>query len=66
MLTLYTLEDADGNEVGTFSTQDPYEASVYAREYRLKMIANEYEFSDSDVVEDHTGKPKARRKAVRS
>jgi hypothetical protein len=53
-LTLYSFEDAEGNE-DTYTTMDPNEAREFARENRLKMIAQTYEYSDSVVVEDFTG-----------
>ena len=49
-LTLYGFEDADGNESGTFTTMIPGEAEKYARKYRLRVVAMEYEYSESTVV----------------
>lgn len=53
-LEVYSFEDVDGVEQ-TYITPDPTEAKAYARKYALKMIANVYEFVDSEVVEDNTG-----------
>ena len=51
MITVYTFEDERGREQG-FMTQDWVEAKAYALEYQLLVIANEYEFSDSEPVLD--------------
>ena len=56
-VTVYTFEDEDGSEQ-VWTTQNPVEARDYARLNQLKMIANEYEYSDSEVVEDFTPKRK--------
>jgi hypothetical protein len=53
-IEVYTFEDKDGAEQG-YVTQDIEEARRYARRYQLRLIANEYEWSDSELVEDHTG-----------
>lgn len=55
-LTLYTFEDADGREYGTFTTQDYAEAKGYAAEQKLRLIANEYEWSEAVPVtgDDYT------------
>lgn len=49
-ITLYTFEDADGNEVGSYSTQSGPDAKDYARQYGYNVKANEYEFADSYLV----------------
>lgn len=59
-LTVYSFEDADGCESG-YTTQDYADAKRYAAEYRLRVIANEFEWAESEVVDDFTG-PKKRRK----
>lgn len=53
-ITVYSFEDKDGNEFGSFTTQDYEEAKRYAAEGRLKVIANEYEWSESFPLEDYT------------
>jgi hypothetical protein len=53
-IELYSFERADGSEDGTYTTFNATEAREYARRYGLRMIANIYEFSDSELVEDHT------------
>jgi len=50
---VYTFEDADGVESG-WHTMDAQEARDYARERGLKWIANRFEFTDSELVEDNT------------
>ena len=55
-VTIYTVEDADGcGESSYWWPFEVVEAREYAQKYRLRLIANEYEFSDSYTVEDHTG-----------
>lgn len=53
-VTLYSFEDADGNEFGTFTTFDVTVAREYARTNRMRLIAQEYEYTDSELVEDFT------------
>ena len=52
-IRVYTFEQKDGTKP-EFTTQDPNEAKKYAQDNGLKMIANDYEFSDSELVEDYT------------
>lgn len=52
-ITLYTFEDADGTE-DTFTTYDATVARERGEKYDMKVIANEYEWSDSEVVWDFT------------
>ena len=55
-VTLYAFEDDDGAEQ-TFSTFNAVEAKDTARMNAWRCLANEYEWSDSEVVWDFTGKP---------
>jgi hypothetical protein len=53
--TRYTVEDADGNEVGTIWEQHEYRrARESAMLAKGKVIANEYEWVDSELVDDFT------------
>ncbi len=52
-ITVYSFESKDGTE-DTFTTVDVHEARERARRYRMKLIANEYEWTDSEVIEDFT------------
>jgi hypothetical protein len=55
-LELYTFEDADGNSFGTFTTTDPSDARRYASEHGLRMVANTFIWSDSELAADYTGR----------
>ena len=55
-LTLYSFEDADGNEYGTWTTQNYDEAKKYAARYRLRIIGNEYEWSEAVPLDDYTSR----------
>lgn len=59
-ISVYTFEDADGNEQ-EYSTQNSIEAKEYASKYNLRVVDNEYEWSDSSLVAewDFTEKPEA-------
>ena len=50
-LFVYTFEEADGTE-STWSTQDPREAQDHGRKHGLAVIANEYEWADSEIAWD--------------
>lgn len=50
----YTLEDKDGNSIDFFETGDYRKALDQARADGLKVICNEYEFSDSYMTDDFT------------
>jgi hypothetical protein len=50
----FTFEDKDGNEFGSYTTLNRFEAKVYAQRHGLRMIANTYVLGDSEVVEDFT------------
>lgn len=69
-IEVYTFEDRDGNEFGTFTTRDIREAKEYARKYGLRIVARIFEYVDSELVEDYTdadapaaeSRPRRRRK----
>jgi len=52
---VYTFEDADGSE-DTYTTQDYQKAVDRARKYGLRIISNTYEWQDSELLDDYTGK----------
>lgn len=52
-IEVYSFENKEGVP-HDFTTQDADQARVYAQENGLKWIANIYEFSDSELVEDYT------------
>ena len=57
-ITVYTLEDANGQPVNdTWSTMDYREARDAGENWQARVIANEYEFSDSHMVDDFTPEP---------
>lgn len=53
-VTVYTFRDAEDNEFGAFTTQNYRAALDYARGAKVKVIANTFEWSDSEVVDDFT------------
>lgn len=53
MMTLYTFEDEDGNQFGTFTTLDYREAKRYASEHGLLVVGNEYEWSEAVPLDDY-------------
>lgn len=54
-ITRYTLEDADGNNPDPFfETGDYSEARKYAQLNQCRLIANEFVFDDSSMVDDFT------------
>ena len=53
-ITVFTFQNGAGDE-DTFTTQNVAEANEYARENKRAMIANTYEFDDSEMVEDFRG-----------
>ena len=57
-ITLYTFEDVDGTE-STYTESDVDKAQMHARDFDLRVIANEYEWADSQVIFDFTSKPVA-------
>lgn len=58
-VTVYSFEGADGTDFGSYTTTNLNEAKEYGRTNALKVIANEYEFSDSELVEDFTANRQA-------
>lgn len=52
MITVYSFENADG-EFGSWTTQEYAEAKDYARKYGLLVVANTYEFSERELLEDY-------------
>ena len=58
--TVYTFEVPEGRIMrypdAELWTRDYNEADAYAREMGYMLIANEYEFEDSGLVEDYTPK----------
>jgi hypothetical protein len=58
-IEVYSFEDADGTEQG-YTTQDYSEAKRYAQEYRLLIIANTFEWSEAEPVDDY--RPRTKRK----
>lgn len=52
-VTVYTFEDADGTE-DTYTTQSAIEAKDRGQRERMRVIANEYEWTDSEMAWDFT------------
>lgn len=52
-IEVYAFEDADGNP-DEFTTMDAREAKSYAIANNRKWIARQYEYADSELVEDYT------------
>ncbi len=61
-ITVYTFRDANDSE-WAFHTQDYQAAKAYAQANGLLVIANEYEWADSEPVDDY--RPKVRRRVAR-
>ena len=57
LLTLYTFEDADGDEPTTYTTRDYVDAKAYAREHGYRVIENRFELADSEMIDDFTPPP---------
>jgi hypothetical protein len=53
-LTVYAFEDGDGQEFGTFTTQDYPEAKSYAIRNGLRVVARNFEYSDTEYLDDYT------------
>jgi len=53
---VYTFEMSEGQDAGSWSTQDYQEAQDYARKHGLRVISNTYEWQDSELLDDYTGK----------
>lgn len=55
-ITVYTFEGPRDNPyTGEYTTQDYQEADRYASVNGYRLIANEYEWADSEMIEDYTG-----------
>lgn len=54
-IEVYAFEDREGNSVTEWTTQDIDEARAYAREHRCRLIARQFEYADSELVEDYSG-----------
>jgi len=58
-VTVYTVEARKREDTAyphtEFYTEDYEEAKGYAAEHRLMVIANSYEWADSEPLEDYTG-----------
>lgn len=54
-ISVYCFEDAEGNEFGSFNTQNYEEAKRFASENRLRIVARVFEFADSEYLDDFTG-----------
>ncbi|HYH82284.1 MAG TPA: hypothetical protein VEX86_20915 [Longimicrobium sp.] len=50
-ITVYSFEKA-GDEYGGFTTQDYREAKEYAAAHKLLIIANEFEWAESEPLDD--------------
>jgi hypothetical protein len=51
IITVYTFEDSEGGE-DTFTTQKAIEAKDRGQRYGMRVIANDYEWTDSEVAWD--------------
>ena len=60
-ITVYTLESWSGEERDGYQTQNYQKAKRDAAALHLRVIANEYEFDDSGLIDDFT--PEASRLA---
>jgi magnesium-transporting ATPase (P-type) len=54
-IEIYTFEDADGNPATDWHTQDYSEAHDHAAAHGYRLIANTYQWADSELIEDFTG-----------
>lgn len=65
MITVYSFENAVGED-GSWTTLVYDEAKDYARKYGLLLVANNYEFSEREQLEDYRpstrGRPGRRRR----
>lgn len=61
VLHVYTFEDGNkGDETGTadsFTTMDYDEAKERARQYGFALVSNNYEWQDSELLEDNRPEP---------
>lgn len=55
-ITTYTIENRDGEEIVAreFSQSEHADAVIAARQYHGMVICNEYEWTDSYMLEDFT------------
>jgi hypothetical protein len=63
-ISVYTFEHrrADGEYEtynGSYATQDYQQAKAYAQSVGLRIVANEYEWADSEPLDDYTRTPNA-------
>jgi hypothetical protein len=49
-IEVYTFEDANGNEVSSYTTQNPGEARDYAQTGGYRVRSHIYEWTDSELV----------------
>jgi hypothetical protein len=54
-IEVYTFEKKNGEQATDWTTQNPAEAREYGEQNGYMVIANKYEFSDSELVWDFTG-----------
>jgi hypothetical protein len=54
-VAVYTFEDANGHEPGSYTTMNYDEACGYAERCGLRVIENVFEWADSEMVRDYTG-----------
>jgi len=55
MVTVYAFASRD-ECLDSYTTTDPVEARQRAEQYGLRVIAHEFEWADSELVWDFTGK----------
>ena len=53
-VTLYSFENAEGEEDGTFTTFNADAAKERGQRYNLRVIAQTYVYDDSEVAWDFT------------
>jgi hypothetical protein len=53
-IEVYAFEDKNGESVTDWTTQDIREAREYAQENKCVLVARQYEYTDSEVVEDYS------------
>jgi hypothetical protein len=51
---VYSFEDSNFNQFGDFTTMDYKEAEEYASQNSLILVANIYEWQDSEIVKNYT------------
>lgn len=64
-ITVYTFHKG-GDEYGSFTTQDYREAQEYARRNRCVIIANEFEWADSERLDRDDYQTRADQRAERA